>query len=477
MFRYTLLSFCFFLLGCTYTSSYEHFLRLETGDIVESEEDRMYIRFDEDVYLRSGRQVIPYEISTEREFGLRDCGINRDDSSVEDQYCILDINEMDLLGFEGDNIPFVLEYQIPRETCEYASFYAPWHFNQLSGFGPPNLYKCTVEQNNNPVVLSTGIPLGTGTPLGTGNNNESRVYYATSIKSPNTNDQYPCGIVADWIREDDEEENWISKQFCKNSSSNIVYDLSDETDYLSNCCFGNYELTSYTQNEDGIVVPTVTEEDWGGTLRECIGGPVRLNWETNVSYDGLGEYPVPQIFNTWERGLREQFEIEKPIIWSGDPRSTGNMAFHLQYTSVGIANYYEGIEDLQWDADGGCAECPEVFKSDVDSSVGTLVGYPYYTLECLDSNMEAIHRVHFIVREWNTLEEFHEFQDSAGDNGDPNVTGEEGNDCNYYDADEFENRCNDLLDLDDLTINNFLEDIFGRLSGYPQVDYSKSGGG
>ena len=82
-----------------------------------------------------------------------------------------------------------------------------------------------------------------------------------------------------------------------------------------------------------------------------------------------------------------------------------------------------------------------------------LLGYPYYTLECLDSNMEAIHRVHFIVREWNTLEEFYEFQDSAGDNGDPDVEGVEGEDCNYYDPDEFTNNCNDLYDLDDIIRN------------------------
>jgi len=474
------LLFLFFPLGCSYTSSYEHFLRLESTDGGEQEQDRIFIRFDEDVYLRNGKQVIPYEISTESEAGLRDCGIHRDDTSSEDKYCILDINEMDLLGNIEENVPFVLEYQIPRETCEYTSFYVPWHFNQLSGFGPPFMLKCTIEEQNEGDSNNEG--------------DDSNVYWAEG-RCTDAGCVSLCGIRARWLREDTEEDNWLSKQFCRSQSPSCqiqgiedprcFFDRSDDDeDYLSNCCFGDYRLESYEQDEERFVAaPSISTEDWGGSLNECIGGPGRLNWDTTLSHSLLGEYLTPRVFSTWERGLRESFEIEKPLLYdSAWARHTGAIRIHPLYFSIGISNYYEGIEDLEWSGDGRCDDCPNIFKSEVSNLRGIeggdlafsaqeqLLGYPYYTLECLDSNMEAIHRVHFIVREWNTLEEFYEFQDSAGDNGDPDVEGVEGEDCNYYDPDEFTNNCNDLYDLDDIIRN---PRAAPPALNYPQINYGQ----
>ena len=329
------LLFLFFPLGCSYTSSYEHFLRLESADNGEQEQDRIFIRFDEDVYLRNGKQVIPYEISTESEAGLRDCGIHRDDTSSEDKYCILDINEMDLLGNIEENVPFVLEYQIPRETCEYTSFYVPWHFNQLSGFGPSRMLKCTIEDANSGGSVVVINNEGDGSAV-SNEEDDSNVYWAEE-RCNGAGCVSLCGIQARWLKEDTEEDNWLSQQFCRSQSSSCqnpgtetdrrcFFDRSDEDeDHLANCCFGRYQLDSYEQDEEGFVAaPSISTEDWGGSLNECIGGPGRENWDTTLNHALLGEYLTPRVFSTWERGLRESFEIEKPLLYDSSwARHTG----------------------------------------------------------------------------------------------------------------------------------------------------------
>ena len=107
----------------------------------------------------------------------------------------------------------------------------------------------------------------------------------------------------------------------------------------------------------------------------------------------------------------------------------------------------------------------------------SLRGYPYLTLECLDSNFESLHRVHLIIREWNTKEEFLNFQDSDGRSGDPDLDGEEGGDCPYYEADEIfgSSDCNDFSDLDDYS--GKVHPLAPQCSGYPCIDYEGSGGG
>ena len=80
-----------------------------------------------------------------------------------------------------------------------------------------------------------------------------------------------------------------------------------------------------------------------------------------------------------------------------------------------------------------------------------------FTWSCLDSAHEVKHRIHLIIREWNTEEEFTKFVDSNGSRGDPNIGGSEGTDCDYYSLDDripdtpkerkrFFSNCNDMTD-------------------------------
>ena len=472
-------------------STYSHFLKLEAGGSVESEGDRFYIRLDESAFVTVGQTVIPYELSTDTEFGLKDCGISKDEVSSEDKYCILDINEMDLLGTEGENaVPLTLEYNVPKETCDYTSFYIPWHFNQPIGEGPPALIKCTVKAEQPEPSSEGSTPTA---PAG-----EESTFYAIPSVSTLGSLRVACAATnpgnrpaGSWIKEPKNAENFVSRRFCG------IFDLSDTdsgSNGLANCCMGKYILYSCnsreTEGEGTGDCDDGESNDWGGELRECIGGPLRVNnWNSNINREGLGEYPIPIIVPSWEQGLKEEFELTRhTIINSRGIRHTSNMVVHPKYSSIGTATYYDGIEDLQWTS--GCSDCPNVFKTNPMSFLDnqSLLAYPYFTLECLDGNMEAVHRLHLIIREWNTLEEFYSFKESDGRSGDPDISGREGDECQYYEPDEFgDNDCNDLTDLDDVIANEcppFIQSILNTIftnqdassiCAYPFVDYNEGG--
>ena len=467
-------------------STYSHFLKLEAGGSVESEGDRFYIRLDEGAFVQAGQTIIPYELSTNEEFGLKDCGVNKNDISSEDKYCILDINEMDLLATEGENdVPLVLEYNVPKETCDYTSFYIPWHFNQPVGEGPRVLVKCTVKSEQTEGGGNNRSGAGEESVFYAVASNNNRQTFKDNCEQTNP-DSKPEGDG--WIQET-ESENFLSNQFCRSGKSECpreeiinqakkklcLFDQSsNENSGSANCCLGTYTLISCNSKEKADDVrgecDNGEENEWGGKLGECIGGPLRVgNWESKISREGIGEYPIPKIVPSWERGLKDEFELDRHLIVSKKVRHTSDMIIHPKYSSIGIATYYDGIEDLQWGSD--CADCPDIFKSEpMPSTLGSgtndrLLGYPYFTLECLDGNMEAVHRLHLIIREWNTLEEFYSFKESAGRSGDADISGREGDECQYYEPDEFGNNdCNDLTDLDD---------IIGNLFVYPFVKYDE----
>ena len=70
------------------------------------------------------------------------------------------------------------------------------------------------------------------------------------------------------------------------------------------------------------------------------------------------------------------------------------------------------------------------------------------------------------------MEEFYNFKESDGRSGDPDISGKEGDECQYYEPDEFgDNDCNDLHDLDDIEKLRLLNTSCGP---YPCVIYDQS---
>lgn len=422
--------FKFFLYICFCTSCVPT-IDLFSETVSADSRERFYIKFDIEHYQNTGIAVPEYELSSDEEISLMDCGVEKGSESFEDTYCILDLNEADIgvLGQAEEGIP--IQYNIPREMCEYTTFIAPWHWNQRSGIGPKEVHECKL------------------TSLG------ENAQEKTFIRVP------PDG---GWIEQTDDQE-----QSCE-------YDLSKSG--LSNCCFGKakaipYKGTGYSSRDcqpDPESDPT--DKEWGGDLKNCIGGPLRSSgWEAyqkvsipdetgKISYEL--EFPIQNIFSSWTEGERETFMVGPVIAGVVLPSSTPS------------TNHFDGIEDLLFTSSNNCPNCPLMFfpddlkKNDLNQTI-LPIGHPYFTLECLDSNFETLHRVHLTIREWNTKEELLNFKDSDGRSGDPDIEGEEGSDCSFYDSDEIlrdtHSQCNDFLDLDDHT----------TLNRYPNIQYEGSG--
>ena len=163
--------------------------------------DRLYINFDRGHYESNGETAPLFQLSSMDELQtLANCGVNKGEDSVEDTYCIIDLNEADIAASQGgvDGIEggIPLELNVPPEMCEYTTWMIPWHWNQPSGFGPTKIVECTVSSS--------------------GDNPETDTYILNN---------------GEWKSNDTEEDVSPCERYPYN------YDRSNE-EGLANCCFG-----------------------------------------------------------------------------------------------------------------------------------------------------------------------------------------------------------------------------------------------
>ena len=211
------------------------------------------------------------------------------------------------------------------------------------------------------------------------------------------------------------------KQACPYNKSHI------EKRGLGDCCLGDYILIdSATQ--------ATTEEEWGGDVKNCIGGLARMNWNEGEGFNDAG-YPVTIVKESGSKGVNEGYTLH-PLI----QKVKNNY-------SLPTANFFKGIED-----DKETSEFPPFYNPPEDSGI-SVKGHPFLTWTCFDNSREVKHRIHLLIREWNTQEEFNRFKESNGSRGDPDtggIDGKEGSECEYFEKKTpiFDD-CNDLRDADD----------------------------
>ena len=373
-------------------------------------------------YIRIARasdgtdRFLQHALYEEKEGPGTDCKIPVDEESTEDMFCMLEKMEGDLWAHDT-----IIEYNVPAGMCKYLAFQTHWHWNQNAGRGPRKVYKCENVENE-------------------GEDNEE------------TQDVYcdePCGAN----NAPDSSAN------CQEEIEALCeYDLSQEDEDLANCCIGNYTvISSDGDNEEG---------EWGDSLENCIGGLGRVNWDEKTK-DGIptgkvvnseqsgyiGTYKIPNI-DSWYDSIAP-LETESGTIIGGSPGAISN-------TSFVTANYYEDIED-------DTSNKPHFYtpsKIDIHHTAHSKHGYSYITWACLDSGHEVMHRIHLIIRDWNSQEEFLKFKESEGSRGDPDINGSEGSDCDYYSTSKARpfGECNDAIDADDWTES-------GYKNTYPHVIY------
>jgi len=219
---------------------------------------------------------------------------------------------------------------------------------------------------------------------------------------------------------------------------------------LGNCCFGSYF------DESGV------ETSYTGDFNSCIGGPARHSWElTGEIVIGsnivLNDVPATAVLQVPEDGLRESIEISGILDVTQD-RSTLPIANYLELFDVSSSKL-DNIRISQLPIMFRSQELrPETTVSIGDSniripSIPSPSPSPLWSFSCLDETGESIHRIYFMVREWNTYEEFIKYYESAGEDADADadVKGIEGKDCAYENRSFLGRKsyCNDFWDLDD----------------------------
>ncbi|MDE0120049.1 MAG: hypothetical protein OXM55_08605 [Bdellovibrionales bacterium] len=370
-----------------------------------------------------------------------DCKIQKpedpEEGSTEDLYCIMDMMEGDMWFHE-----IVLEFNVPPEMCDYIGIDVPWHFNQRVGEGPRRVYE------------RTDYRLGCTTNDGGDLEAEVGTRYCLEGYTVGATDSDLCGqetITTGCVGAGPME---AVTDFCR--------DLDQSENDLANCCLGDYNLV--TMNGE------ITESNWGGNLQNCIGGLGRISWE-DYSDRGL---PIKRIESVRNTGFNEPYEIPALIeIYDGYRGARNRMRAPTFIT----ANYWTDAEDKD-----SATSKPRFYTPPTSFQLPReylhpviLEGHPYLTLSCMNHAYERKHRIHLLIREWNTQEEFNRFVESEGSRGDPDVAGEEGSFCEYYEGDEEtilpqDTQCNDSFDADDW---NNVDPGTGRgYNAYPQIIYN-----
>lgn len=435
-----------FLVSCKIDNTYRYFQQLASGSI-ESSSDLFYLKINTDEYTDQGRTPIPLILSSldGDEFDISECGVHKEEEAVEDKYCIVDINEMDLHPIGEDNPDIKIEYSVPPKACAYTSLQFPYHFNQETGPGPRVISKYEIE-----IETETGEDSKT----------KKCTYYATGDQCPSPNFK---GLTLTERTDDDvckvNELGWSTATEDKDSPEDFFcgeYLKPTPEDRYETCCIGEYqEIDCKERNASEI-------KEWQGSIQACIGGAAKLSWD-HYSDDNL-KIPVPFIFPTWDNGKKDTVVLNRLARQPHKAKTRADITSHGFGYSLSIANYYTGIEDLEWqngfDNGKNFFFTNEFYRLGNDTQtisqrdrvhIPIYTGYPYYTLECLDENMETLKRVHLIIREWNDYKEFTSYLESEGRTGDPDKEGTEGQDCDLYEPDEFSgSTCNDLYDLDDV---------------------------
>jgi hypothetical protein len=201
-------------------------------------------------------------------------------------------------------------------------------------------------------------------------------------------------------------------------------------------------VTTYLQEPSGTTVTsspgTVSTVQWGGNVKDCIGGPGKSSWTV---YDDDG-YPA-NLITPVENGLDDTYKITNP--------NTALSLSSSQYSSQ-TANYYStsgAITHLHtgYVASSTTSVAP-YYIDPIDDRSGSPIyaSNASYDFECLDSAYETIHRIRVYVREWDVKADFNHYVASGGtfvqpdrpnDNAPTDCAGLTGPCDDFWDHDDF----------------------------------------
>ncbi len=350
-----------------------------------------------------------------------ECRIDVTESSSMPKDCYIDVLEGDLYMHALN-----LQYNVPPDLCQHVRSRPAWHWNTSSGTGP------------------------------------SKISMAFDA-----DDKMTCQAEHSFSGNMIDCSNHLELEVAENAVSCRYKNGNDQA-----CCFGDYELEVTRTDEDGVSSTETSTENWGGDVRNCIGGPGSAGWSI---FDDDG-YPkaliqtIPESSGGANIGLNAQISMPSNVSTTQSTFSTmANFYITPPPSSTekihGHRGYYQGESPLPYAVEP------------IDDLDGSLVqkGNEAFEFDCLDGGFEVKHRIRVFIREWNTSEEFHKYATTLATEGNPDVEGLEGDPAGCQYNDEFGNLCNDFFDFDDIlnsltgdTYDTSTPDFEARTSFFPE---------
>ena len=378
-------------------------------DFSPSDSEYFYIDLDVESYESNDELVPYYEISTTEDYG--DSETRKSPSNCEIEYVPPEDDDeeqqtsetlvciLDVPEGEFKLKSLRLVYNFPDGMCNSIYYALPWHFNFPIKPGP--------------VVKQCPVTIGSG-------DDASEVELFCNADYDRQTGQKECPTNA-------------NKRTCHIDKEDLCPSLPGDP----KCCSGGDKAD---EGEE--------QEEWKPE-KECFGGP--------ALHAGLGEPPkalIPRDIEIPEGGLRQTIILTHLLGISLTPQNV----FHANYLKA-LDISPDDLETLNRED-----KLPDFFhKSPYYKPHIPELSTPrlFFEFACLDPAEEVLHKISFMIREWNTLEEFLKFYyDGGNDEADPDVEGKEGEDCNNEgrrsSGGEFSEQCNDWKDLDDF-------------SSYPQI--------
>lgn len=312
------------------------------------------------------------------------CKIDKDETSSKWVQCIMDVDELDMWMRD-----ITINVELPGETCAYLGFLG-YHY-AISKVGEmPTAVSYYLDETAGTVsnVLYYYGEAGTDYNAITG---VGGISYTSALNIEKKED-----IICPWD-----------------------YSKRHKSVDGKNCCDGTY--TPYVTNTIGVAPIPQDDAEWGGNISNCFKGPAMEDSIPKISkgiFKGLPRYYITEVVGD---GYGEEYTIK-----GGHDNPIGD---HLGGYSIYWANYFKM-------SDHSNARPKPTNQASV--------GFPYYRFDCLDHNLEVVHRIDVLIREWNTKDQI-----ALGASGNPDITGIEDPPFSGdpYDADEVLNDHYDWKDL------------------------------
>ena len=437
------------------------------------DEDFFYINIKSAYYTGDSNTFDPldFELYAMDDGPGTDCKISvNEESSTEDLFCMFDVMEGDLWYHEIN-----LEYNAPPGMCAYLGFLPHWHYNYAVGYGPlfvaqkrlPELDRdgnplfgyigckkkptidiisssCSEDDCKDQTACENADHWCNGTYCSNGGctneddcedttnscnsasycSNRGCISETTCRDADHACNGGPGGTVGNWTAGTGQVGTWtqgtagtwtqIARSVC--SKGDEVGGVAKEGEIKTNNCPYNYKqgnkditccLGEYTLYKDGKA--SNTKEKWGDDedkiSKDCLGGLSRIEWP---EFNDVGN-PKVKTIESGSKGVKEVYTLH-PLI--------GKIKKTVSYPT---ANFFKDIEDDKVNHTlPNFYTVPPSQYYDKDNNLITFIirdGNPFITWSCLDNAREAKHRIHLLIREWNTQEEFNSFKESEGKPG------------------------------------------------------------